>query len=64
MQRIEAEAAALGIAAEDIPKMLGRPTSSLPKMIDEYYWLTLTRGLAIPRPTELATWASWARPSS
>ena len=46
MRGIEAEAAAMGIAAKDIPKVLGRPMSSLPKMIDEYYWLTLTRGLA------------------
>ena len=46
---IEQEAAARGIAAKDIPKVLGRPASSLPKMIDEYYWITLTRGIAIPR---------------
>ena len=45
---IEEEAAGLGIAAKDIPKTLGRPGSSLPKMIDEYYWITLTRGIAIP----------------
>ncbi len=48
MRGIEAEAAAMGIAAKDIPKVLGRPSSSLPKMIDEYYWLTLTRGLRVP----------------
>ena len=60
MRGIEAEAAAVGIAAKDIPKVLGRPTSSLPKMIDEYYWLTLTRGLEIPTADELATWNTWA----
>ena len=35
MRGIEAEAASMGIAAKDIPKVLGRPTSSLPKMIDD-----------------------------
>jgi hypothetical protein len=48
-RNIEAEAATSGIAARDIPKALGRPASSLPKMIDEHYWITLTRGLAPPR---------------
>ncbi len=43
---IEAEAAALGIT--NVPMALGRPRSSLPKMIDEYYWITLTRGHAPP----------------
>ena len=43
---IEAEAAALGIT--NVPKALGRPRSSLPKMIDEYYWITLTRGHVPP----------------
>jgi hypothetical protein len=45
---IEKEAAAAGIKAADIPRALGRPKSSLPKMVDEYFWVTLTRGLAIP----------------
>ena len=64
MRGIEAEAAAMGIAAKDIPKVLGRPTSSLPKMIDEYYWLTLTHGLRVPSERELATWNTWAAGST
>ena len=43
---IEREAAARGIS--NVPRALGRPTSSLPKMIDEYYWITLTRRLEPP----------------
>ncbi len=43
---IEAEAAARGIT--NVPRVLGRPRSSLPKMIDEYYWITLTRRLVPP----------------
>jgi hypothetical protein len=61
MRGIEAEAAAMGIAAKDIPKVLGRPSSSLPKMIDEYLWITLTRGHVPPSEEALATWTSWAR---
>ena len=43
---IEAEAATRQIA--NVPRALGRPRSSLPKMIDEYYWITLTRKLVPP----------------
>ena len=43
---IEAEAATRQIT--NVPRALGRPRSSLPKMIDEYYWITLTRKLVPP----------------
>ncbi|HTN81852.1 MAG TPA: hypothetical protein VMK16_19445 [Acidimicrobiales bacterium] len=49
VRSIEAEAAARGIT--NVPAALGRPTSSLPKMIDEHYWITLTHGLPADPPT-------------
>jgi phage gp46-like protein len=61
VRNLEAEAAAFGIAPADIPRVLGRPTSSLPKMIDEYYWVTLTRGHVVPDAPELARWYKWSR---
>ena len=61
VRNLEAEAATFGIAAADIPRVLGRPASSLPKMIDEYYWVTLTRGHVVPDATELARWYKWSR---
>jgi hypothetical protein len=59
-RNIEAEAASFGIAARDIPAALGRPASSLPKMIDEHYWITLTRGHVPPTGEDLSRWAAWA----
>jgi hypothetical protein len=60
---IEAEAAAFGIAARDIPATLERPASSLPKMIDEHYWITLTRRQVPPTEQELERWSDWASAS-
>ncbi len=57
---IEAEAALQGIAPRDIPKALGRPKSSLPKMIDEHYWITLTRRHVPPSTDDLERWTDWA----
>jgi hypothetical protein len=54
------EAARAGIPPEDIPRQLGRPRSTLPKMIDEYNWVTLTKRLLPPEPDEMAKWYRWS----
>jgi len=36
------EAAELGISPESIPLQVGRPRSTLPKLVDEYNWVTIT----------------------
>jgi hypothetical protein len=61
VHNLEREAATFGIAPADIPRALGRPTSSLPKMLDEYYWITITRGHIPPDVKELARWYKWSR---
>ena len=61
IRNLEAEATRFGIVPADIPRSLGRPTSSLPKMIDEYYWITLTRGHVVPDAAEFARWYEWSR---
>jgi hypothetical protein len=54
------EAAKAGIPAEDIAQEVGRPGSTLPKLIDEYNWVTLTRGFVSPEPGEIAKWYRWS----
>jgi hypothetical protein len=56
VQQLCTEGAELGISAEDIPCRVGRPRSTLPKLIDEYNWVTLTKGIAPPKPHEVAEW--------
>jgi hypothetical protein len=55
------EAAELGIPAESIPLEVGRPGSTLPKLVDEYNWVTATatRGFS-PEPSEIAKWHRWS----
>lgn len=43
----------------DLPSLVGRPTSSLPKLIDEYYYITLTKKYPPPGEESLRQWASW-----
>ena len=61
VQRLEEEAAQLGIGATDLPKLMKRPGSSIPKLVDEFYWVTITKECAPPTEDELERWASWAR---
>jgi len=42
-----AAAASEGVPTEGIPARVGRPESSLVKLIDEYNWVTTTRGIAV-----------------
>lgn len=61
VRHVEAEASAVGISASDVPRELGRPGSSVPKMIDEYYWVTITRGHIPPTTDEVTRWHVWAQ---
>lgn len=47
------------IAIENLPKILNRPLSSVPKLIDEYYWVTITKGCRLPPLERLRNWARW-----
>jgi hypothetical protein len=63
LQEAIADAEAHGIAGMDIPNALGRPFSSLPKLVDEYNWVTITKGRKLPSLEDLNDWWRWARSS-
>jgi hypothetical protein len=47
------------ISIEDLPIKLGRPRCTVPKLIDEYYWVTITNGCRLPSPKTVKAWACW-----
>lgn len=55
------EAGELGIPAESIPLEIGRPRSTLPKLIDEYTCVTVTKGFVPPDHDDIAKWYAWSR---
>ncbi len=55
------EAAELGISAERIPQEVGRPRSTLPKLIDEYNWVRVTKPFVPPDQDDIAKWYTWSR---
>ena len=64
MQRVRSDlegvATQTGVSVAELPALVGRADSTPPKLIDEYYWVTITRGFTPPTRNELATWLDWA----
>jgi hypothetical protein len=50
------DAARLGVSEAEIPAQIGRPHATLPKLVDEYFWATITEGVTIPSPADLEQW--------
>jgi hypothetical protein len=50
-----------GFPLTELPARLGRPNSSVPKLIDEYYWITMVQGCSPPDPVTLQRWVEWSR---
>jgi len=50
-----------GLQLVDLPKIFDRPFSSIPKLIDEYYWVTITNNWTAPSSETLLLWAKWDR---
>jgi hypothetical protein len=44
----------------ELPTLLSRANSTPPKLIDEYYWVTVTKGFTAPSPDALKRWIRWA----
>lgn len=61
VQTLKDEAAQLGIEPHDIPGVVSRPESTLVKLVDEYYWVTITRGCKPPSMEDLKSWLNWVR---
>ena len=49
----------LGLDLNDLPTKLGRMHSTTPKLIDEYYWVTITNKCQPPDKATLRKWLEW-----
>lgn len=56
LSTLEADANRLGHSLADIPQLVGKPDYSLVKLVDEYYWMTITSDYTVPTRAELEQW--------
>lgn len=48
-----------GFQLIDLPTKLGRPNSTVPKLIDEYFWITITNNCSLPEAETFKHWVDW-----
>ena len=61
VQQVIDDARRHGIDEKNIPEVVGREGRSLVKLIDEYHWVTITKGSEPPNRDEVLRWAQWVR---
>lgn len=44
----------------DLPGKLGQKDATIPKLIDDYYWVTITRKCQPPANRTMKDWLEWA----
>jgi hypothetical protein len=44
-EQLRSLSAEAGVPVQDLPAFIGRPDSTPPKLIDEYNWIVITRGI-------------------
>ena len=61
IRQLRKDAAKQGIGPEDIPSAVGRQDFPLPKLVDEYYWITISQRFPPLELEEIARWYRWSR---
>lgn len=56
---LEVDVVRLGYSLGDISKLVHGSRGSLVKLVDEYYWVTVTDGRAIPTRVQVEQWFRW-----
>lgn len=59
IRRLHLQLSSLGLDEQRFSALIGRPDVTLPKLIDEYMWMTETRHFEPPPKVALDRWASW-----
>jgi hypothetical protein len=60
LRTIANQCATLDIPLDALPKTVGRPQSTAAELINEYYWVTLTRKVIPPEPARIRRWLDWS----
>lgn len=60
VEELASECGKKGIELDSLPELLDRPDSTVPKLIDEYHWVTITRGCSPPTREIFRNWVRWS----
>lgn len=60
ISELEVDVNPLGYSLSDVSQLVQRPGVSLVKLVDEYYWITITCGHVVPAQNDLEQWLGWS----
>ncbi len=47
------------VAYEKLPELVGRPKETLAKLVDEFFWVTISRKCPVPPADLIKKWSEW-----
>jgi len=59
LEKLKQQCKSHGLKFINLPKILNRPNSSIPKLIDEYHWVTITNNCHAPSSEIFQRWLKW-----
>jgi hypothetical protein len=59
LSALQKECAQNRFTIDQLPLKLKREKESLLKLLDEYHWVTMTRGVVVPTPETFRAWLEW-----
>ena len=60
LSQLRAVSSQANVEIARLPALVGRDESTPPKLIDEYYWVTITSRFKPPTRQDLTMWLAWA----
>lgn len=60
IKKIETQCKKVNIDIYELPTLVGRPTATVGKIIDEYFWATISRKIKLPNNNILQKWVRWS----
>lgn len=59
ISELEVDVSRLVHSLTDVPQLVQRSGATIVKLVDEYYWITITQGHVVPTRNDLEQWVGW-----
>lgn len=59
ISELEMDVTRLAHSLADVPQLVQRSGATIVKLVDEYYWITITKGHVVPTRKDLEQWLRW-----
>jgi len=59
LEELKPDCIKFGFTITDLPEIFNRPVSSVAKLMDEYFWVTISRKCPTPDDSKFKNWIEW-----